>query len=92
MIYNIPGNTFILGGCDTGVLYAVYSFLEKVLGIRWFYPDVNDEIIPSLLYNDLSETLSAPFCNYENPSFKIRMISLFFTTSVEYINVLILNA
>jgi hypothetical protein len=38
VIRRLGGRVLIAGGSDTGTLYAVYSFLEK-LGCRWFAPN-----------------------------------------------------
>ena len=35
------GNLVITGGNDRGVLYGVYSFLEKYLGCRWYTSEVS---------------------------------------------------
>ena len=38
------GNLHITGGYSTGVLFAVYEFLEKVIGVRFLAPDA--EFVP----------------------------------------------
>ena len=34
-----PSNVYLAGHDDRGTLYAVYSFLEDHLGVRWYAPD-----------------------------------------------------
>ncbi|MBR2439376.1 MAG: DUF4838 domain-containing protein [Lentisphaeria bacterium] len=42
---SIKGNDLILsGGDEWGILYAVYSFLENQVGIRWFSPYGHEKI------------------------------------------------
>ncbi len=38
----------LAGKDDTGTQVAVYSFLEKYLGIRWFWPGELGEVVPQL--------------------------------------------
>lgn len=40
------GNIYLAGGSDEAVQNAVYVFLEKYFGVKWFAPDV--EFVPSL--------------------------------------------
>lgn len=59
------GNVVISGGSDRGVLFAVYRFLEQVLGCRWLAPDV--EFVPKRPTVALDEdTFSSP------PAFDMR--------------------
>ncbi len=37
---NIGANIVLLGGKQRGTMYAVFSFLENVLGVRWYTPEV----------------------------------------------------
>lgn len=63
------GNLILIGGGEFGTNYAVYSFLENELGIRWFTA-VGDVKVPE--YN----TVLIPFLNRrEIPSFKYRYAS-----------------
>jgi hypothetical protein len=39
-------NLIIAGKDETGIQYAVYSFLEKYIGVRWFWPGELGEVIP----------------------------------------------
>jgi hypothetical protein len=36
----------IVGGNDRGLLYGVYAFLEKAVGVRWFSPFATDTVVP----------------------------------------------
>ncbi len=45
-IASIPGGVRLSGGSDTGILYAVYHYLEKVCGVRWWNPF--EETVPAL--------------------------------------------
>ncbi|RLD75005.1 MAG: hypothetical protein DRJ07_18855, partial [Bacteroidetes bacterium] len=38
---NIQSNIVLLGGKQRGTMYAVFSFLENELGVRWYTPNIN---------------------------------------------------
>jgi pectate lyase len=40
------GNLLLTGADDDGVEFAVYTFLEKYLGVRWFWPGELGEVVP----------------------------------------------
>lgn len=63
----LEGDTLVLsGGDEWGVLYAVYSFLENQLGVRWFSA-YGDELVPK------HETLSLDFKPYrQKPAYEKR--------------------
>jgi hypothetical protein len=43
------GNDLVLVGVDdVGTQFAVYTFLEKYLGVRWFWPGELGEVIPQM--------------------------------------------
>ncbi|MDD2707318.1 MAG: DUF4838 domain-containing protein [Verrucomicrobiae bacterium] len=54
IIRTIDGNLILAGGRPRGSMYAVYEFLEKYLGCRWFasdcvkIPKLNPIVIPSI--------------------------------------------
>jgi hypothetical protein len=56
------GNLILAGG-DTfdnpgpGTLYSIYTFLEDYLGVRWYYVDMTDQIIPSRRLSQLPEII-----------------------------------
>ena len=55
-------NLFLAGHDDRGTLYAVYSFLETHLGVRWYAPDAT--VLPPqdvVHVPDLNETQSPAF-------------------------------
>lgn len=58
---------FLIGKDDAGTQFAVYTFLERCLGIRWFWPGELGELIPkkrSIIIGQLDDT--------EEPDFKWR--------------------
>ncbi len=62
---NIKSNLVILGGKQRGTMYAVFSFLENVFGIRWYTPKIT--IIPK------REKYSFDYINHsEKPSIQVR--------------------
>ncbi len=65
----LEGDTLVLsGGDEWGILYAVYSFLENQLGVRWFSP-YGDELVPK------HETLSLDFKPYrQKPAYEKRAL------------------
>ena len=40
------GNLHLAGADDAGVEFAVYTFLEKYLGVRWLWPGELGEVVP----------------------------------------------
>jgi len=63
------GILFIVGGRPRGALYGVYSFLEDVLGCRWYAPGVSR--IPAadtIQFPDINVT-QAPAFEYREPFF-----------------------
>ena len=66
-IKTLDGNLIIIGKDDVGTQFAVYSFLEKYLNIRWFWPGELGEIVPqskSVIIGRINDT--------EEPDFKWR--------------------
>ncbi len=61
------GNLHLAGVLDRGTLYAVYHFLDVVLGVRWFSPEF--EVVPSREVVDVG-----PLDVTENPRFAYREI------------------
>jgi len=39
ILRSVPGGLILTGGRPRGTLYAVYTFLEDLLGCRWYTPD-----------------------------------------------------
>jgi hypothetical protein len=47
-IKTIGNNLALVGRDDAGTQFAVYTFLEKYLGLRWFWPGELGEIVPNM--------------------------------------------
>ena len=70
-VYAIGENLYLAGNNDRSVLYAVYTFLQKQLGVRWLWPgDDGEFIIPQKKYS-IPAKLAINF----TPGFKIRAMS-----------------
>ena len=81
-IYCKGNNLYIAGGKDTGIIYAVYEFLEKYFGVMFLAQD--DEYIPqnpSMEVGNISYKYKSPFFDREvlflgvvlNKEFAIKM-------------------
>lgn len=58
-IQTIQGNLILLGHDDAGTQFAVYTFLEDYLGVRWLWPGELGEVIPGnkdIVTGDIKET------------------------------------
>ncbi len=64
-VYTLDGNLYLAGITPRGTLHAVYTFLQRELGIRWFWPETepDGEFIPAKSRYELPK-LSY---NYEPP-------------------------
>ncbi len=49
------GNLYLAGGSSASTLHAVYLFLQKELGVRWFWPGTDGEFIQKKQSWNLSE-------------------------------------
>jgi len=89
IIKAFDGNTIILTGNDgagkptdfqteTGTLFAVYTFLERFLGVRWVSPGEGGEVVRE------QETVALPgnIDITEEPDFAIRNIKYCFAKSI----------
>ena len=47
LVREVDGNLVLAGGEPRGTLYAVYHFLEDVVGVHWFAPRPDGEYVPS---------------------------------------------
>jgi hypothetical protein len=45
-VYTLGGRLYLAGNQPRGALYAVYSFLQRELGVRWLWPGADGEFIP----------------------------------------------
>lgn len=62
---NIKSNIVLVGGKQRGTMYAVFSFLENVFGVRWYTPEVT--VIPK------REKYTFNYINhFEEPSIQVR--------------------
>lgn len=62
---NVGGDILLWGGAKRGTLYAVYSFLEEELGVRWYSSQVS--VAPKTAKYSFTELF-----NTESPSIKVR--------------------
>ena len=62
---NAGGDILLWGGAKRGSLYAVYSFLEEELGVRWYSSTVS--VAPKARKYAFGE-----LCHSESPSIKVR--------------------
>ena len=61
------GNLYLYGGSNRGTMYAVYSFLEKYLGVRWYTPEFT--MVPKTSRLDLPEVDFT-----QSPSIRFRFV------------------
>ncbi len=61
------GNLYLTGNVPRGALYAVYTFLKNVLGVRWMFAGKNGEFVPAKNRFELPE-----LDIYEAATFKYR--------------------
>ncbi len=68
-----PGGVDIVGGSGRGLLFAVYQFLERCAGVRWFHHVEDGVWIPKKTWAELEAAISkaAPFAL--RPSYGFRM-------------------
>jgi hypothetical protein len=60
-------NLALFGSDDTDTQFAVYTFLEKYLGVRWFWPGESGEVVPQK-----RTIVLGPISDTEAPDFKWR--------------------
>ncbi|HEX7904498.1 MAG TPA: DUF4838 domain-containing protein [Chitinophagaceae bacterium] len=66
-IQTVKGNLILLGHDDAGTQFAVYTFLENYLGVRWLWPGELGEVVPK------NKTISIDAINEtEEPHYKWR--------------------
>ena len=62
VIRTVDGNLVLTGGRPRGVLFAVHSFLQDVVGVRWWAPDATHiPAKPTLIVSDLNVVYRPPF-------------------------------
>ncbi len=67
VIRTLDDNLFLVGHDDAGTQFAVYTFLEKYMGVRWFWPGESGEVVPQ------KHTISIGEIDHiEEPDFKWR--------------------
>jgi hypothetical protein len=54
-VYTLGGRLYLAGNQPRGALYAVYSFLQRELGVRWLWPGQGGEFIPARTSWELPE-------------------------------------
>ncbi len=47
-IKTIGNDLVLVGAVDAGTQFAVYTFLERYLGVRWFWPGELGEVVPQI--------------------------------------------
>jgi len=62
---NINSNIVLIGGKQRGTMYAVFSFLEDIFGVRWYTPSVTT--VPRR-----KDFVFTYFNHYEEPSIQVR--------------------
>ncbi|MEW6355081.1 MAG: DUF4838 domain-containing protein [Planctomycetota bacterium] len=76
-ILRAEGNDLLLaGGGPRGRLYAVYEFIEKHLGVRWFGSDASDEVIPKRSADEIIAIVKKGINDKQVPSFYFREVSI----------------
>jgi len=58
-IQTVKGNLILLGHDDAGTRFAVYTFLEDYLGVRWLWPGKLGEVVPvnkNISISEIKET------------------------------------
>ncbi len=62
VVRTVGDDLVLTGGRPRGVLFAVYSFLQDVVGVRWWAPDATHiPSRPTLIVSALDVTYRAPF-------------------------------
>ena len=46
-VYTLDDRLYLAGNQPRGALYAVYSFLQRELGVRWLWPGSSGEFLPA---------------------------------------------
>ena len=62
---NVNSNIIMIGGKQRGTMYAVFSFLENVLGVRWYTPEAT--VTPKK-----KEYMFDYINHFESPSIQVR--------------------
>lgn len=55
IVQRVDATIHLVGGEDRGTLYAVYSFLESEVGVRWYHPGDGGESVQRLLHLAVTE-------------------------------------
>lgn len=72
VIVSSHGKLVLSGGGGRGTLYSVYSFLEKYMGCRWYYPDPEDEVVPRFEIQRLDGLLAEGIDEIWSPAMEYR--------------------
>ena len=70
-VYTVDNDLYLAGNTPRAALYAVYSFLQNQLSVRWLWPGDDGEFMPKRN----SYTLPAKLAYNFTPAFKIRAMS-----------------
>ena len=63
----------LLGNSPRATVYAVYHFLEKYVGCRWYTPDPEEEIVPEMSAAEVKALIAGGIADLEEPDFRVRM-------------------
>ena len=63
----------LLGNSPRATVYAVYHFLEKYVGCRWYTPDPEEELVPEMSAADVTALIARGIADLEEPDFSVRM-------------------
>lgn len=74
VIESKEGRLYLVGNSPRAAVYAVYGFLEKHLGCRWYTPDPAEEIVPLKSTVEVEKSIKNGIKDFEEPSFNIRRI------------------
>ena len=53
LVKSLKETVLITSPMPRGVLFGIYAFLEKIIGVKWLYPGPEGEIIPDIKEMDL---------------------------------------
>ncbi|HOV77731.1 MAG TPA: DUF4838 domain-containing protein, partial [Sedimentisphaerales bacterium] len=76
ILHTSGNNLYFLAKGPRGKLYAVYEFLEKYLGVRWYVSDANDEVVPKRTTGEIIQIVNRGVNERQIPSFIFREVTI----------------